>query len=172
MNSEKYLSFKLAHDKGGIPMQLKSEDKAPDFNLINQNGQKVSLSDFQGQKVLVYFYPKASTSGWTAQALSLRDAGKHLDELNVKVVGISPDPPAAQKKFAEKNSLNFSLLSDQDHKVAKAYGVWGQKIMYGKKSEGINRSSFLIDEKGQMIASWYKISPQATVPEALKALEW
>jgi peroxiredoxin Q/BCP len=85
-------------------------------------------------------------------------------------VGISPDPPAAQKKFAEKNGLNFFLLSDQDHKVAKAYGVWGQKTMYGKKFEGINRSSFLIDEKGQMIASWYKISPQATVPEALKVL--
>ena len=152
-------------------MQLKPKDKAPDFKLIDQNGQKVSLSDFRGEKVLLYFYPKASTSGWTAQALSLRDAGKHLDEMNVRVVGISPDPPGAQKKFAEKNGLNFSLLSDENHNIAKAYGVWGQKTMYGKKFEGINRSSFLIDEKGQMITAWYKISPQATVPEALKVLE-
>jgi peroxiredoxin Q/BCP len=105
------------------------------------------------------------------QAASLRDAGKHLAHLNVEVVGISPDPPAAQKKFAEKNSLKFLLLSDPDHKVAENYEVWGQKTMYGKKLEGINRSSFLIDESGNVIAAWYKISPQATVPEALKVLE-
>jgi peroxiredoxin Q/BCP len=101
----------------------------------------------------------------------LRDAGTHLDKLKVAVVGISPDPLAAQKKFAEKNGLSFSLLSDEDHKVAKAYGVWGQKTMYGKKFEGINRSSFLIDETGKIIAAWYKISPQATVPEVLKIVE-
>ena len=89
----------------------------------------------------------------------------------MEVVGISPDPPPAQKKFAEKNSLKFPLLSDADHKVAKTYGVWGQKTMVGKKFEGINRSSFLINENGNMIAAWYKISPQATVPEALKVLE-
>lgn len=87
------------------------------------------------------------------------------------VVGISPDTPAAQKKFAEKNGLDFPLLSDGDHKVTKSYGVWGQKTMYGKKFEGINRSSFLIDETGKTTATWYKISPQATVPEALKILE-
>jgi peroxiredoxin Q/BCP len=86
-------------------------------------------------------------------------------------VGISPDTPAAQRKFAEKNSLNFPLLSDADHKVAKSYGVWGQKTMYGKKFKGISRSSFLIDEMGKIVAVWYKISPQATAPEALKALE-
>ena len=87
------------------------------------------------------------------------------------MVGISPDPPAAQKKFAEKNSLDFPLLSDPDHKVSKSYGAWGQKTMYGKKFEGIIRSSFLIDENGKIIAVWYKISPQATVPEALKVLK-
>jgi peroxiredoxin Q/BCP len=89
----------------------------------------------------------------------------------VAVVGISPDPPAAQKKFAEKNNLNFPLLSDPDHKVSKSYYVWGQKTMYGKKFEGIIRSSFLIDENAKVIATWYKISPQATVPEALKVLK-
>jgi len=89
----------------------------------------------------------------------------------VEVVGISPDPPPAQKKFAKKNGLKFSLLVDPDHKVAKSYGVWGQKTMVGRKFEGISRSSFLIDESGNLIAAWYKISPQATVPEALKVLE-
>ena len=105
------------------------------------------------------------------KATSLRDAGKHLAQLNAGVVGISPDPPAAQKKFAEKNRLKFPLLSDPDHKVARNYGVWGKKTMYGRKFEGINRSSFLIDENGNVIAAWYKISPQATAPEALKVLE-
>jgi peroxiredoxin Q/BCP len=89
----------------------------------------------------------------------------------VEVVGISPDPPPAQKKFAEKSGLKFPLLSDAGHKVAKNCGVWGQKTMYGKKFEGINRSSFLIDENGNVIAAWYKISPLTTVPEALKMLE-
>jgi peroxiredoxin Q/BCP len=98
----------------------------------------------------------------------LRDAGTHLDQLKVSVVGISPDPPAAEKKFAEKNSLNFPLLSDPDHQVSKSYGAWGQKTMVGKKFDGIIRSSFLINEKGKIIAVWYKISPQATVQEALK----
>jgi len=87
------------------------------------------------------------------------------------VLGVSPDAPATQKKFAEKNSLNFPLLSDADHKVAESYGAWGPKTMYGKKFEGINRSSFMIDETGKIIATWYKISPQDTVPEALKAVE-
>ena len=152
-------------------MELKPKDKAPDFNLSDQDGKKTSLSDFKGRKVLLFFYPKAGTSGWTTQAVSLRDAGKHLDQLKVSVIGISPDKPEAQKKFAEKNNLGFPLLSDTDHKIAKIYGTWGQKTMYGKKVEGIIRSSFLIDEMGKMIASWYKISPQATVPEALKVLE-
>ncbi len=87
------------------------------------------------------------------------------------MVGVSPDAPPAQKKFAEKNNLNFPLLSDAEHKVAKSYGAWGPKTMYGKKFEGINRSSFMIDETGKIIAAWYKISPQATVPEALKSVE-
>ena len=103
--------------------------------------------------------------------MSLRDAGTHLARRNVAVVGMSPDQPEAQMKFAEKNILNFPLLSDKDHKVAESYGVWGEKTMYGKKVKGINRSSFLIDETGKIMASWYKIKPQATLPEALKVLE-
>ena len=152
-------------------MTLKPTDRAPNFELLDQDEKKVSLSDFKGRKILLFFYPKAGTSGWTIQAVSLRDAGKHLAQLNVEVVGISPDSPPAQKKFVEKNGLKFPLLSDPDHKVAESYGVWGQKTMVGRKFEGISRSSFLIDESGNMIAAWYKISPQATVPEALKVLE-
>jgi peroxiredoxin Q/BCP len=91
--------------------------------------------------------------------------------LRVAVIGISPDQPAAQKKFADDNNLNFPLLSDPDHKVAESYGVWGEKMMYGKSVQGIIRSSFLIDETGRIIGAWYKIKPEATVPEALKALE-
>ena len=87
------------------------------------------------------------------------------------MVGISPDKPAAQKEFADNNNLNFPLLSDPDHKVAESYGVWGEKMMYGKSVQGIVRSSFLIDEKGKIVAVWYKIKPEATVPEALKVLE-
>ena len=151
--------------------QLKAGDRAPAFSLRDQNGQTVKLSGFKGRKVLVYFYPKANTSGCTAQACAVRDAMPDLSKLNVAAVGISPDAPEQQKKFDDKNGLGFPLLSDPDHKVADAYGVWGEKSMYGKKYEGIIRSSFLVDEKGRVAAAWYKISPKNTVPEAMSALE-
>ncbi len=151
--------------------QLKAGDRAPAFSLRDQNGQTVKLSGFKGRKVLVYFYPKANTSGCTAQACAVRDAMPDLSKLNVAAVGISPDAPEQQKKFDDKNGLGFPLLSDPDHKVADAYGVWGEKSMYGKKYEGIIRSSFLVDEKGRVAAAWYKISPKNTVPEAMRALE-
>ncbi len=151
--------------------QLKAGDRAPAFSLRDQNGQTVKLSGFKGHKVLVYFYPKANTSGCTAQACAVRDAMPDLSKLNVAAVGISPDAPEQQKKFDDKNGLGFPLLSDPGHKVADAYGVWGAKSMYGKKYEGIIRSSFLVDEKGRIAAAWYKVSPKNTVPEALRALE-
>ena len=101
----------------------------------------------------------------------MRDALKELSGLDVAAVGISPDPPETQKKFDDKYELGFPLLSDTDHKVADKYGVWGEKSMYGKKYEGIIRSSFLIDEEGKVVEAWYKVSPKDTVPSALKALE-
>ncbi len=100
----------------------------------------------------------------------MRDAQAELSQSALSVVGVSPDPPGKQKQFEEKENLNFPLLSDTDHAVAKAYGVWGEKNMYGKKVEGITRSSFLIDEKGKILQAWYKISPADTVPKALEAL--
>ena len=150
--------------------RLKPGDIAPNFELDDQSGKKVKLSDFTGRKLLLYFYPKANTPGCTAQACSVRDAKDDLADMGVAALGISPDPPQQQKKFDEKYDLGFPLLADTDHKVADAYGVWGEKSMYGKKYEGIIRSSFLIDEAGKISQAWYKVSPKDTAPEARKVL--
>jgi len=153
-----------------IMAQLKPGDVAPQFELDDQNAKKVKLSDFKGRKLLLYFYPKANTPGCTTQACSVRDASGDLSSLGVAALGISPDAPAQQKKFDDKYDLGFPLLSDTDHAVADAYAVWGEKSMYGKKYEGIIRSSFLIDENGKIIQTWYKVSPKDTVPKAREAL--
>ena len=151
--------------------KLKANDKAPVFSLSDQNGKKVSLSDFKGKKVLLYFYPKADTPGCTKQSCSVRDASKELKRIKIVVLGISPDTAEAQRKFDDKFSLGFTLLCDSDHKTARDYGVWGKKSMYGKNYEGIIRSSFLIDENGKIIESWYKVKPLDTVPEAIQTLK-
>ncbi|MBI5251441.1 MAG: thioredoxin-dependent thiol peroxidase [Desulfomonile tiedjei] len=150
---------------------LKAGDKAPSFKLKDQSGKTVSLADYKGKKLLLYFYPKADTSGCTKQACSVRDAEPDLSQAGIAAVGISPDKPEKQKKFDDKYSLGFPLLSDEDNSVAKAYDAWGEKKMYGKSYEGIIRSSFLIDEKGKIVQAWYKVSPADTVPNAKKALE-
>jgi thioredoxin-dependent peroxiredoxin len=126
-------------------MKLKKGDKAPDFALPDQDGKTMRLSDFKGKKLLLFFYPKAGTSGWTRQALGVRDAGQHLKELHISVAAISPDGVAAQKKFDENNNLGFPLLSDTEHTASEAYGVWEEKSMYGKTYWGIVRSAFLIE---------------------------
>jgi peroxiredoxin Q/BCP len=150
--------------------QLQPGDRAPDFNLQDQDGARAALSDFHGRKLLLYFYPKADTPGCTTQACSVQDSLLDLAGLGVDAVGISPDPPERQKKFARKYKLSFRLLSDPEHRVAAAYGAWGEKSMYGKKYEGILRSSFLIDGKGRILRAWYKVSPKDTVPLAREAL--
>ena len=127
---------------------LQAGDKAPQFSLQNQNDETVSLSDFAGKKVLVYFYPKAMTPGCTVQAQGLRDSKEELVAKNVEILGISPDPVKRLPKFADKESLNFTLLSDEDHAVADAFGVWGLKKFMGKEYDGIHRISFMIDENG------------------------
>jgi peroxiredoxin Q/BCP len=149
--------------------RLKSGDKAPAFALKDQSGKTVKLSDFKGKKLLLYFYPKADTPGCTTQACSVRDAKAKLGRGKIAAIGISPDKPEAQAKFDAKYGLGFPLLSDPDNKVADAYGVWGEKSMYGKKFMGITRSSFLIDEKGAVVEVWYKVKPVETVPKALDA---
>jgi peroxiredoxin Q/BCP len=150
--------------------QLKPGDRAPEFALQDQQGQIVKLADFKGKKVLLFFYPKALTSGCTKQACSVRDARSELADLGVAALGLSPDPIDLQKKFDTKHSLAFPLLSDPDHAVADAFGVWGEKSMYGKKYQGIIRSAFLIDETGSIMGAWYKVSPEQTVPKAREAL--
>ncbi len=151
--------------------KLKVGDKAPSFKLKDQDGKIVKLSDFKGKKILVYFYPKADTPGCTKQACNVRDAGPELVVEGVTAIGISPDKPEKQKRFDEKYGLGFPLLSDEDHTIAKAYGAWGTRKMYGKSYEGIIRSSFLIDEKGIILNAWYKVSPTDTAPNVRKALE-
>ncbi|CAM4229121.1 thioredoxin-dependent thiol peroxidase [Vibrio agarivorans] len=127
---------------------LQAGDKAPDFTLQDQNGESVSLSDFAGKKVLVYFYPKAMTPGCTVQAQGLRDTKAELDALNVVVLGISIDAVKRLTKFVERDELNFTLLSDEDHAVADLFGVWGEKKFMGKIYDGLHRLSFLVDESG------------------------
>ncbi|MDC9593233.1 thioredoxin-dependent thiol peroxidase [Xenorhabdus sp. IM139775] len=129
---------------------LKTGDKAPQFNLPDQNGEPINLSDFKGQRVLVYFYPKAMTPGCTVQACGLRDSVDELKDVNVKVLGISTDAPEKLARFVEKEMLNFTLLSDVDHQVAEQFGVWGKKQFMGKIYDGIHRISFLINPQGEI----------------------
>ena len=150
--------------------KLQPGEPAPDFSLSDQNGQPVRLQDFAGRKLLLFFYPKAMTSGCTKQACSVRDAKSEMADLGVASLGLSPDSEALQKKFDDKHGLGFPLLADTGHTVAMAYGAWGEKSMYGKKYEGVIRSAFLIDEQGKIIQAWYKIKPEDTVPRARQAL--
>ncbi|WP_293747746.1 thioredoxin-dependent thiol peroxidase [uncultured Paraglaciecola sp.] len=129
---------------------LKAGDVAPQFSLPNQDNKTVSLSDFKNKKVLLYFYPKAMTPGCTIQAQGLRDSQAALAELNVAVLGVSPDAVKRLPKFIEKENLNFDLLSDEDHALADAFGVWGLKKFMGKEYDGIHRITFLINENGNI----------------------
>jgi thioredoxin-dependent peroxiredoxin len=128
--------------------RLKIGDAAPTFSLPDQNGDIVNLSDLSGKKVLIYFYPKAMTPGCTIQAQGIRDNKTALDDKNVVVLGVSPDPVKRLPKFIEKQNLNFTLLSDEDHALADQFGVWGPKKFMGREFDGIHRISFLLDEKG------------------------
>ncbi len=150
--------------------KLEPGDAAPDFTLEDQLGKSVSLGDFKGRKLLVYFYPKADTPGCTTQSCAVGQSRETLDGLGADAVGISPDTPDRQKRFDEKFELGFPLLADVDHSVAEAFGVWGAKKNFGKEYEGIIRSSFLIDETGKIEVAWYKVSPKDTVPKAIAAL--
>ena len=148
--------------------ELRPGDAAPDFQLPDQAGETVRLSDFGGRKVLVYFYPKADTPGCTKQACGLRDVAADIGD--TVVVGISPDPPPRLARFDSKYGLGFPLLADEDHAVADAYGAWGTKSMYGKKYQGLIRSAFLLDEEGRVLESWYKVSPKDTPTNLVAAL--
>ncbi len=151
--------------------RLAPRDQAPPFALQDQSGGTVALEDLRGRKVLVYFYPQADTTGCTVQSCAVRDAREDLANLGVDVLGISPDEPEAQAAFDAKYSLGFPLLSDPDHAIADAYGVWGERVRStGEKTIGIIRSSFLVDESGRIEQAWYSVAPEDTVSNARAAL--
>jgi peroxiredoxin Q/BCP len=144
---------------------------APDFELRDQNGREVKLSDFRGQTVVVYFYPKADTPGCTVQACGVRDHRADYAQAGAVVLGISPDPVASVKRFHEKYDLDFSLLADEDHSVAEAYGVWVQKSMYGRTYLGNERTTFIIDPDGRVSRVLRKVKPSEHDAQVLQALE-
>jgi peroxiredoxin Q/BCP len=144
-------------------MTLKAQDTAPAFTLLNQDEKSISLSDYAGGKVVVYFYPAASTPGCTTQACELRDNINSLKSAGYTVLGISPDAPGKLKKFKDKESLNFDLLSDPDNKVQQAYGAYGEKSMYGKTYMGTIRSTFVVDETGKLSHALYNVKAKGHI---------
>ncbi|HEX5224992.1 MAG TPA: thioredoxin-dependent thiol peroxidase [Solirubrobacteraceae bacterium] len=144
--------------------------EAPDFELPDQDGRAIKLSDFRGKAVVLYFYPKADTPGCTAQACGVRDHHADYDAAGAVVLGVSPDPVAKVKKFHEKQDLNFALLADEGHAVADAYGVWVEKSMYGRKYFGNERSTFVIDDGGKVAAVLRKVKPAEHDDRVLAAL--
>jgi peroxiredoxin Q/BCP len=149
-------------------MAISEGSRSPKIDLLDQRGERVRLADFAGRNVLVYFYPKADTPGCTKQSCGLRDIAGEIGD--TVIIGISPDKPSKLARFDEKYSLGFTLLSDEDHAVAEAFGVWVEKSLYGKKYMGVQRSSFLIDGAGRVTRAWPKISPADTPTELLKAI--
>jgi len=148
---------------------LTNGDIAPVVNLADQDGNVLDWSSLRGRRVMVFFYPKASTPGCTQQACALRDIAGDIGD--TQIVGVSPDKSASQKKFADKNSLPYPLLADVDHQLAEAFGVWKMKQLYGRSYMGIERSAFLIDTDGTVLHAWYKISPKDTPLKLLEALQ-
>jgi thioredoxin-dependent peroxiredoxin len=144
--------------------------EAPDFTLPDQDGNRVTLSELRGQPVVLYFYPKADTPGCTTQACGVRDHRADYERAGARVVGVSPDTVAAQRKFAEKYGLDFTLLADENHEVAKLYGVWGEKKMYGKTYLGVRRATFIIDPGGKVAHVIPKASPKTHDEVVLEAL--
>ena len=149
---------------------LDEGSKAPDFTLSADDGSKIKLSALRGSPVVLYFYPKDDTPGCTKEACAFRDQQQALTKLGAKVLGVSPDDLASHGKFRDKFKLNFPLLADADHKVADKYGAWREKNMYGKKSMGIQRSTYLIDADGKIAKVWKRVRVDGHDAEVLEAL--
>ena len=150
---------------------VEENQQAPDFTLLADGGQKVKLSALKGQTVVLYFYPRDDTPGCTREACAFRDQHAALAKAGAKVLGVSADDVASHEKFRDKFQLNFPLLADTEHKVAEKYGAWREKNMYGKKSWGIQRSTFLIDAQGVVRKVWKKVSVDGHDAEVLAALQ-
>jgi thioredoxin-dependent peroxiredoxin len=150
--------------------RLEPGDEAPDFTLADADGEQVSLSSLRGQQVIVYFYPAAMTPGCTKEACDFRDSIQSLAAAGVTVLGISPDKPAKLAKFRDRDSLNFPLLSDPDHKVEEAYGAYGEKKLYGKTTVGVIRSTFVVDPAGKIARAYYNVKATGHVERLRKDL--
>ena len=150
---------------------LEVGSKAPAFTLVSDSGKKVKLSDFKGRAVVLYFYPKDDTPGCTKEACAFRDASVQIKEFGAIVLGVSPDDEASHIKFRDKYTLNFPLLSDPEHSVAEMYGAWREKNMYGKKSMGVQRSTYLIGTDGKIVKVWKKVSVDGHDAAVLEALQ-
>ena len=153
-----------------LEIKLKEGDKAPSFKAQTNGGESISLEDFSGKNVVLYFYPKDDTPGCTKQACAFRDRQSALEEHGAVVYGVSPDSVESHVKFRGKYDLNFPLLADPDHKVADKYGAWREKNMYGKKSMGIQRSTFLIDANGIVVKVWKRVQVDGHDQQVLEAL--
>ncbi|MCK1993864.1 thioredoxin-dependent thiol peroxidase [Peribacillus muralis] len=151
-------------------MTVKIGEKAPDFHLPANGGETISLSEFKGKYVVLYFYPKDMTPGCTTEACDFRDHNERFEELDAVIIGISPDPAARHEKFIEKHGLPFRLLADENHEAAQAFDVWQLKKNFGKEYMGIERSTFLIDKEGYVIKEWRKVKVKGHVEEALETL--
>ena len=149
---------------------LEAGDIAPDFTLPGQKGEEVTLSDYRGRTVVLYFYPRADTPGCTTQACGVRDHAADYEVAGATVIGVSPDPVRAVSGFADKYSLRFPLLADADHAVADSYGTWGEKRMHGKTYWGVSRSTFVIDSDGRIARVFAEVSPKTHDEEILAAL--
>ncbi|MGN7764556.1 thioredoxin-dependent thiol peroxidase [Paenibacillus sp. 22594] len=147
--------------------ELKVGQEVPDFTLPASTGQNISLRDYRGSKVVLYFYPKNMTPACTQEACEFRDAGDPIARGNAVLLGISPDTLSSHAKFIERNSLPFPLLADEEHKVSQLFGVWQLKKLYGKEFMGIVRSTFLIDEQGLLVKEWRKVRVKGHVEAVL-----
>ena len=145
-------------------------DKAPDFSGVDENGKKFALKDFKGKKVVLYFYPKDNTTGCTTEACDFRDSYSRIKRKGVVLLGVSPDSEKSHQKFIDKYDLPFPLIADTEKTIANAYGVWQEKSMYGRKYMGMVRSTFIIDEKGKLIAVFPKVKVAGHVDEVLEAI--
>jgi len=143
---------------------------APDFKLVADDGRTISLKDFRGKRVVLYFYPKDDTPGCTVEACAFRDTLPDVSSAGAVVLGVSRDDSESHRRFKEKFRLNFPLLSDPDTKVHRAYGAWGKKILYGKETEGVIRSTVLIDEQGRVVKHWPHVKAEGHAAQVLEAL--
>jgi peroxiredoxin Q/BCP len=150
---------------------LEPGTQAPGFTLTSDSGKKIKLTQFKGQPIVLYFYPKDDTPGCTKEACNFRDAQSQLAKTQAVVLGISPDSVESHARFRDKFELNFPLLADTDHSVAEAYGAWREKNMYGKKSMGIQRCTYLIDASGKIARVWKKVSVDGHDAQVLAALQ-